>query len=182
MPPAANMDPLSLLRQFNITKKDISESNSHLFFGEYSWPKTVKTNYLVWGSGRDGAPREYYTLQCLLFLLRNVHLPDPVYVQQAAAENIPVVMQPDRKDILACLNGETATSVNIDKSAPVEMPTLVQRTAAEEPRVVQSEPCLEVLRGVLRSIDCLVQQEWVVAAVERQSQQVAETLQPVGKL
>ncbi|KAH7933631.1 hypothetical protein HPB49_014487 [Dermacentor silvarum] len=241
------MDPLSLLRQFNITKKDISESNSHLFFGEYSWPKTVKTNYLVWGSGRDGAPREYYTLQCLLFLLRNVHLPDPVYVQQAAtkrrclqeddlqtsetvnigdgaensafvlneipkpsehwalltfpnydgvehvlpslesekktvgvektvlmnygespsavicrtyirktlvcvtdngrgkagaggstfiaslqgsrqAENIPVVMQPDRKDILACLNGETATSVNIDKSAPVEMPTLAQLT------------------------------------------------------
>ncbi|KAH7996035.1 hypothetical protein HPB51_026427 [Rhipicephalus microplus] len=36
------------------------------------------------GSGKDGAPREYYTLQCLLFLLRNVHLSHPVYVRQAA--------------------------------------------------------------------------------------------------
>ncbi|KAH9360168.1 hypothetical protein HPB48_011451 [Haemaphysalis longicornis] len=103
-------DPLSLLRQFNVNKKDITERNSQIIFDEYSWPKTVKTNYLVWGSGKDGTPREYYTLQCLLFLLKNVHLSHPVYVRQAA-------------DILAYLNGETATSANIDKSAPIEIPT-----------------------------------------------------------
>ncbi|KAH8033036.1 hypothetical protein HPB51_005834 [Rhipicephalus microplus] len=123
-------DPLSLLRQFNVNKKDIAEKNSQIIFDEYSWPKTVKTNYLVWGSGKDGAPREYYTLQCLLFLLRNVHLSHPVYVRQAAAENIPVVRRPDRKDILAYLNGETATSANIDKSAPIEIPTQAQGVVA----------------------------------------------------
>lgn len=35
-------------------------------------------------SGKDGAPKEYYTLECLLFLLKNVALTHPVYVRQAA--------------------------------------------------------------------------------------------------
>ncbi|KAH7985934.1 hypothetical protein HPB49_026211 [Dermacentor silvarum] len=39
-------DPLSLLRQFNVNKKDIMRRLT-IIFDEYSWPKTVKTNYLV---------------------------------------------------------------------------------------------------------------------------------------
>ncbi|CAG2062668.1 unnamed protein product, partial [Timema podura] len=35
-------------------------------------------------SGKDGAAKEYYTLECLLFLLKNVTLAHPVYVRQAA--------------------------------------------------------------------------------------------------
>lgn len=35
-------------------------------------------------SGKDGAPKEYYSLECLLFLLKNVTLTHPVYVRQAA--------------------------------------------------------------------------------------------------
>jgi hypothetical protein len=41
------------------------------------------------------------------------------------AENIPVVRRPDRKDLLAYLNGETASSASIDKSAPLEIPMQV---------------------------------------------------------
>ncbi|XP_013777733.1 parafibromin-like [Limulus polyphemus] len=126
-------DPLSLLRQYNVNKKEIIERTGQIIFGEYSWPKTVNTNYLIWGSGKDGTPKEYYTLECLLFLLKNVHLSHPVYVRQAAAESIPVVRRPDRKDLLAYLNGETATSGNIDKSAPIEIPTQVKRVN-EEPQ------------------------------------------------
>ncbi|XP_064457592.1 parafibromin-like [Ornithodoros turicata] len=136
-------DPLSLLRQFNVNKKDILEKNDQIIFDEYSWPKTVKTNYFIWGSGKDGTPRDYYTLQCLLFLLKNVHLSHPVYVRQAAAENIPVVRRPDRKDILAYLNGETAASANIDKSAPIEIPTQVKRTADEPQNEITKKPRLE---------------------------------------
>lgn len=40
---------------------------------------------------------------------------------------MPVVRRPDRKDLLAYLNGETASSANIDKSAPLEIP--LQRPA-----------------------------------------------------
>jgi parafibromin len=40
--------------------------------------------HLLYSSGKDGAPKEYYTLECLLFLLKNVTLTHPVYVRQAA--------------------------------------------------------------------------------------------------
>lgn len=42
-------DPLSLLRQYNVNKKEIIERDSQIIFGEFSWPKNVKTNYLTWG-------------------------------------------------------------------------------------------------------------------------------------
>ncbi|KAK2718704.1 parafibromin-like [Artemia franciscana] len=122
-------DPLSLLRQYNVNKKEIVERDNQIIFGEFSSPKTVKTNYIVWGSGKDNAPKQYYTLECLLYLLKNIHLQHPTYVRQAAAENIPVVVRPDRKDLLAYLNGETTTSASIDKSAPLEIPIQVKRTA-----------------------------------------------------
>ena len=37
------------------------------------------------------------------------------------AARIPVVRLPDRKDLLAYLNGETNQSASIDKSAPLEI-------------------------------------------------------------
>ena len=42
-------DPLSLLRQYNVNKKEIIERDNNIVFGEFSFPKTVNTNYLVWG-------------------------------------------------------------------------------------------------------------------------------------
>ena len=42
-----------------------------------------------------------------------------VYFGQASG--IPVVRLPDRKDLLAYLNGETTQSSAIDKSAPLEI-------------------------------------------------------------
>jgi parafibromin len=120
-------DPLSLLRQYNINKKEIIERELHIIFGEFSWPKNVKTNYLKYGSGKKGAPKEYYTLECLLYILKNVNLQHSVYVRQAAAEDIPAVNRPDRKELLAYLNGETTTCASIDKSAPLEIPTQVKR-------------------------------------------------------
>ena len=52
-----------------------------------------------------------------------------VYVRQCAAEDIPAVNRPDRKELLAYLNGETTTCPSIDKSAPLEIPTQVKRPA-----------------------------------------------------
>ncbi|GLH14067.1 Parafibromin [Gryllus bimaculatus] len=87
--------------------------------------------------------RNIYTLECLLFLLKNVTYPHSMYVRQAAAENIPVVRRPDRKDLLAYLNGETATSASIDKSAPLEIPTQVKRTADDSLESVAKKPRFE---------------------------------------
>ncbi|BES93455.1 unnamed protein product [Nesidiocoris tenuis] len=139
-------DPLSILRQYNVNKKEIIEKDNQIIFGEFSWPKNVKTNYLMYsGPNKDNkeSHKEYYTLECLLFLLKNVLLGHPVYVRQAAAENIPSVRRPDRKDLLAYLNGETATSASIDKSAPLEIPTQVKRSAEETSENLAKKPRLE---------------------------------------
>lgn len=125
-------DPLSLLRQFHMQRKTIVERDNHIIFGEFSWPKTVKTNHVIYGcTGKDGTAKDYYTLECLLYLLKNITLQHPVYVRQAASEDIPIVRRPDRKDLLAYLKGETSTATSIDKSAPLEMPTQVKRTAED---------------------------------------------------
>lgn len=103
-----------------------------IFFNYKRYLTNDKVCYIIYcRSGKEGTPKEYYTLECLLFLLKHVQLTHPVYVRQAAAENIPVVRRPDRKDLLAYLNGETATSAAIDKSAPLEIPTQVKRTAED---------------------------------------------------
>ncbi|KAM3966516.1 parafibromin-like [Aphomia sociella] len=110
-------DPLVLLRQYNVNKNEIIEQDNQIIFGEYSWPKNVKTNYLVKMPKDASQKKEYYTLECLLFFLKNLNLFHPDYVRQAAEANIPAVRRPDRKVLLAYLNGETATSASIDKSA-----------------------------------------------------------------
>jgi parafibromin len=133
-------DPLSLLRQYNIQRKQIIERENTIIFGEFSWPKTVKTNYVIWGTGKDGAPKEYYTLECLLYLLKNIALQHPVYVRQAASEDVTIVRRPDRKDLLAYLKGDTQSAPSIDKSAPLEMPTQVKRTADDNLENVQKKP------------------------------------------
>jgi parafibromin len=133
-------DPLSLLRQYSIQRKQIIERENTIIFGEFSWPKTVKTNYVIWGTGKDGAPKEYYTLECLLYLLKNITLQHPVYVRQAASEDVTIVRRPDRKDLLAYLKGDTQSAPSIDKSAPLEMPTQVKRTADDNLENVQKKP------------------------------------------
>ncbi|KAK7478781.1 hypothetical protein BaRGS_00029992 [Batillaria attramentaria] len=127
-------DVLSILRQYNINKKEIVEKDDQIIFGEFAWPKNAKTNYVIWGTGKDDVAKEYYTLDSILFLLKHVHLQHPLYVREAVAANINVVRRPDRKDLLAYLNGETTTTASIDKSAPLEIsqrPTQVKRTVED---------------------------------------------------
>lgn len=50
-------DPLSLLRQYNINKREIVERDDQINFGEFSWPKNVKTNYLKYGYGHSSSFR-----------------------------------------------------------------------------------------------------------------------------
>lgn len=48
--PGAKMaDVLSVLRQYNTQKKEIVVKGDEVIFGEFSWPKNVKTNYVIWG-------------------------------------------------------------------------------------------------------------------------------------
>lgn len=41
-------------------------------------------------TGKDGIPKDYYTLDCILFLLKNVNLAHPLYVRQAAVRILDI--------------------------------------------------------------------------------------------
>ncbi|XP_060042454.1 parafibromin-like [Erinaceus europaeus] len=114
-------DVLGILRQFYMEQKEIVVRGDYVTFGEFSWPKSVQTNYVACGSGKDGEAREYYTLECLLFFLMHAQLPHVVYVRKAASEHIPVVRRPDRKDLLSYLNGEVSTCMGLERTGPVQM-------------------------------------------------------------
>ena len=43
------MDVLSHLRQYITNEKEIDEKDDHIIFGEFAWPKTTKTNYVISG-------------------------------------------------------------------------------------------------------------------------------------
>ncbi|KAK1340052.1 hypothetical protein QTO34_018616 [Cnephaeus nilssonii] len=114
-------DVLSVLRQYNIQKKEILVKEDKVFFGrEFSWPKDVKTNFVVWGTGAEGRPREHYTLECVLFLLNNLHLPHPV--------------------------GEASTSASLDRGAPAELglqPSAPGKRAADPAPAAAKKPRTE---------------------------------------
>ncbi|CAL8108150.1 unnamed protein product [Calicophoron daubneyi] len=114
-------DVLALLRDYHLNGKSLVETESDIIFGDFAWPKITKTNFLVWGSGKDGTPKDYYTLDCVVYLLKHIDLPHTQYVRQAASAGVPVVRLPDRKDLLAYLKGETNTAPNIDRAAPVDI-------------------------------------------------------------
>jgi len=42
-------DLLALLRDYTIHNREIREENDEIIFDNYAWPKSSKTNYIVWG-------------------------------------------------------------------------------------------------------------------------------------
>uniref|UniRef100_A0A1I8I0F9 CDC73_C domain-containing protein n=1 Tax=Macrostomum lignano TaxID=282301 RepID=A0A1I8I0F9_9PLAT len=72
-------------------------------------------------TNRPDSSKDYYTLECILYLLRNVRHNHAQYVRTAAAAGVPVVRLPDRRDLLNYLTGKSATSDKIDRSAPLDM-------------------------------------------------------------
>lgn len=121
-------DPLSQLRQFHVNKREIKEINGFIIFGENGWPKNVKTNYQICQSKTN---KEYYTLECLLYFLKNQGLSHHFYVKKAAQDNVPAVHRPDRKDLLSYLTGENNTSQNIDRNAPIPASTSIQQESGD---------------------------------------------------
>lgn len=43
-------------------------------------------------TGKENVAKEYYTVDCILFLLKNVHLPHAMYVRQAAVSELIILI------------------------------------------------------------------------------------------
>ena len=93
-------DAISLLRQFIVENKEFTVEHDRFVFNDLAYPKDIKTNYLVYGfvgnfwleihcclrcsTGKDSTtPKEYYTLESIVFLWKNVDLQHANYVKNA---------------------------------------------------------------------------------------------------
>ncbi|KAG0308719.1 accessory factor associated with RNA polymerase II [Dissophora globulifera] len=116
-------DPLSLLREFTISKKpitlvdssgglvtELTDASDVVFADDrqtFTFPRSTPTNY------RRGATDETYTLETLLFLLQRAHKSVSEYNLEGAQKGIPIVTILDKRLVLDYLTGATATSSSI---------------------------------------------------------------------
>ena len=92
-------DALSILREHLSNGKVIIEDKENLILSEYSWPKSTPTNYTIWRSRKEEGTTDYYTLYCILYLLKNAQQSYGNYVKQAATDNVGAVRLPDKREI-----------------------------------------------------------------------------------
>jgi parafibromin len=108
------MDPLSALRDYTIRGEldRIVRVNDEFRFGlEYSFPCSAETAY----RSKQGS---LYTLETLVFFVRNHQLKHIEYIQKARPQGIPAVTLPDRKPLLEYLQGKVSSSDAIEFLVP----------------------------------------------------------------
>lgn len=108
------MDPLSALRDYTIRGEldRIVRVNDEFRFGsDYSFPCAAETAY----RSKQGS---LYTLETLLYFVRNHHLKHIEYLQKARTQGIPAVTLPDRKPLLEYLQGKVSSSDAIEFIVP----------------------------------------------------------------
>ena len=116
------VDCLSLLRAYNINRKEIVERDDYIIFDQSAFPRNTKTNYQIFKAGVDKTPKDYYTLETLLFLLKHASVIHAQYLPKANNAKIPPIRFPDRRSLLNYLNGEIDSAPGIDKNGPMDMP------------------------------------------------------------
>lgn len=88
------MDPLSLLKKFNLEKKveQVEERGDRVHFGDsYVFPKTSYTAF------KPVRGDDYYTLETVLFILKTRSLPHAEYLRLASNSKHVIASQVDRK-------------------------------------------------------------------------------------
>ncbi|PKI39496.1 hypothetical protein CRG98_040105 [Punica granatum] len=98
------MDPLSALRDFTIRgelDKIVRFGDEFRFGSDYAFPCTAETAY----RSKQG---NLYTLETLVFYVKNHQLKHTEYIQSARTQQIPSVTFIDRKPLLEYLQGKVS--------------------------------------------------------------------------
>ena len=74
---------------------------------------------------KDADAWEYYTLESLLYFLKNVNSSHPTYVREAANKDIDPVRRPDRRALLAYLRGEKGALFSTSSSCVKPMTFMI---------------------------------------------------------
>ncbi|KAF9977326.1 hypothetical protein BGZ73_006367 [Actinomortierella ambigua] len=161
-------DPLSLLRDFTVSKKpitlvnadggvvtELTEATDVVFQDDtqsIKVPRTTATTY------RRGASEDTYTLETLLFLLQRANQSVAEYSLEGATKGIPIVSILDRRSVLDYLTGVTATSANIVQQADTSKRAADQATdidtesATKKPKISNQSAYgdeAEILRAII---------------------------------
>lgn len=113
------MEPLNLLREFTSAKRPVTLKDDNLVFDKTAFARKTLTAYR---SGLSGVG-EFYPLDSLWFLLQQATVAHGPYVAECGKQGIKAVSLPDKKALLAFLQGKTDTSPSIDfANAPAAQP------------------------------------------------------------
>ncbi|KAF5752260.1 parafibromin [Tripterygium wilfordii] len=108
------MDPLSALREYTIRgeiDKIVRVNDEFRFANEYTFPCNADTAY----RSKQG---NLYTLETLVFYIKDPYLKHVDYIQNARANRVPTVTLPDRKPLLDYLTGKVSSSDAIEFPLP----------------------------------------------------------------
>lgn len=108
------MDPLSVLRDFTVRgelDKIVRVGDDFRFGGDYSFPCAAETSY----RSKQG---NLYTVETLVYFVKNHHIKHTEYLQNARTHRIPTVTLPDRKPLLDYLQGKVLSSDAIEFLVP----------------------------------------------------------------
>ncbi|TXG72082.1 hypothetical protein EZV62_000661 [Acer yangbiense] len=108
------MDPLSALRDFTIRGEldKVAQVGNEVRFGSnYAFPCSIETAY----RSKQG---NLYTLQTLVFFIKNYSLKHTEFIQSARGNRLPAVTLPDRKPLFDYLTGKIDSTDQIEFHLP----------------------------------------------------------------
>ncbi|KAM7336025.1 hypothetical protein ACRRTK_004518 [Alexandromys fortis] len=114
-------DVLSVLRQYNIQKKEIVVKGDEVIFGEFSWPKNVKTNYVVWG------------LKIFLWL---EDLTEKIYLDISMGKHDEECVRLDKERLAARLEGHKEGIVQTEQIRSLSEAMSVEKIAAIKAKIM----------------------------------------------
>lgn len=133
------MDPLTALRDFTVRGEldKIVRVNGEFRFGsDYTFSCTAETAY----KSKQG---NLYTVETLVYFIKNHHIKHTEYLQNARTQRIPTVTLPDRKPLLEYLQGKVSSNDAIVFLAP--KPSDVMETEEYRP---EDPAFMEIRTGI----------------------------------
>ncbi|XP_071693554.1 protein CDC73 homolog [Rutidosis leptorrhynchoides] len=147
------MDPLTALREMtmrNELDKIIRVNNEYRFNSLYSFPCTIETAY----RSKQG---NLYTLETLVYFIKNVNVKHHDYIRNAGTQKIPAVTLLDRKPLVDYLQGRITSTDAIEYLH--DYPNLnalpndeLQPVVNDEPRVRVIENPIDLIRAIERPL------------------------------
>jgi parafibromin len=134
------MDPLSVLRDFTIRNDldTIDRAGGDYRFGSsgHTFPCTIETAY----RSKQGY---LYTLETLVFFIKNFHLKHHDYIRVAGSQKIPAVTLLDRKPLADYLHGHVSSSDAIEFIPPQNAKFASEEYRPEDPTLISADNDLD---------------------------------------